>query len=123
MDALAAITVKRPRTIATLHPSAATAQRDGARNHRDEAYRQRDELLAVLSSDYESHLMPSSMTRLNWKWAVCVHLPAGQVAYTISDETADTLFAHLPRSADNHWDGHDRAERTLRLAEHVASHK
>lgn len=105
----------RHRTVAQIHPDSAYGQKIAAQRHRDKAYDQRDEVISALSKQFESHLMPTSVERVNWKWTVCIHLPTGQVAWNVSDESIAKYFSHLQRTHENHWDRHRQAQRTERL--------
>lgn len=94
----------------------ATARMEAARKHRASALLERNRLIAVLSTVYESHLTPTARHQVNWHWVVCVHSPAGQLAWHITDEEADSDFSHLQRDKRHHWDGHQMLEKLDRLA-------
>jgi len=75
---------------------------------KNEAYRQRNYLVAALAS-----LFPSGITRTNipgWdpEWHGCcfIDLPSGQISYHYHDREAH-LFAELP-PYEKLWDGHDK---------------
>lgn len=113
------------------------AQKDGA-------YRERDALVAALSTLFPSHLSrhpdEDATWDDDWRWIVCVHIPtlvdvggavaqaAGldsrwqpknqQVTWHIHDSELP-MFSHLTPSM-NHWDGHSTEEKYRRLAALVA---
>lgn len=79
---------------------------------------ERDALIAVLSKVWPSHLMRHPGDDVAWfkghdlSLIVCIHSPAGRLAWHIADEDAP-LFAHL-RTRDHEWipaDGENRYER------------
>lgn len=90
-----------------------------ARRHRERAYADRNELIAVLTRLWPSHVMPVTgplSSLKDGRAVLCIHSPAGQLAWIISTEEADETFAALPRLAENHWDKATRAQRSERLA-------
>lgn len=84
---------------------------------KDEAYKERNVLVAALSKQYYSHLCrhPETDTAWenDWRWIVCIHLPTGQATWHIHD-TELGLFNHLDRGV-NHFDGHSTEEKYLRV--------
>ena len=84
---------------------------------KSQAYKERDRLVALLSKIYPAHLCRHDEGDLDWDkdwmWIVCIHTPAGQATWHISDSELP-LFSHLPRLA-NHWDGHSTPEKYVRL--------
>lgn len=86
-------------------PSARCAS---SKEEKDEAYRQRNYLVAALA-----RLYPSGISRTNipgWEddWHGCcfIDLPTGQISYHYHDSQA-ALFAGLPQYLKV-WDGHDK---------------
>jgi hypothetical protein len=79
-------------------------------------YRERDQLVAALSKQYESHLSRhEGEWEDDWRWIVCVHLPTGQATWHIHDSELP-LFDHLIGTARaSHWDGHSTDEKYERL--------
>ena len=77
-----------------------------------EAYRERDLLVRALSKQFPSHLSAYSNKRTD-KLVVCIHTPAGQLAWTIPDDMHDA-YGHLEQTP-NDWDKHKTAERLARL--------
>ena len=82
---------------------------------KDEAYRQRNVLVATLA-----HLYPSGIRRTNiegwsedWHGCVYIDLPTGQISYHYHDSQA-YLFSDLPPYT-NEWDGHDKEKVEYRL--------
>ena len=88
------------------------AIRDLERSKND-AYGERNMLVAHLSKGYPSHLCrheESDMDREDdWRNIVCVHSPKGQLTWHLHDSEMP-LFDHLDIDK-NHWDGHDTAEK------------
>lgn len=78
------------------------------KEEKDEAYRQRNYLVAALA-----RLYPSGITRTNipgwsddWHGCCFIDLPTGQISYHYHDSQAH-LFARLPHYKGT-WDGHDK---------------
>jgi hypothetical protein len=94
------------------------------REAKDAAYRERDQLVAVLSKIWPSHLTTDPHTEPDDEWhnIVCVHTPAGQATWHIHDSELP-LFTHLmeptvgPRRPEcPGWDGHTTEQKYERLA-------
>lgn len=89
------------------------------RRRKDEAYTERNQLVAVLSKLWPSHLCIHPEADKDWdsEWRtiVCIHSPVGQLTWHIH-HTHIYLFYHLPILA-NHWDGHTTADKYQRLRE------
>lgn len=87
------------------------------REAKDAAYRERNKLVAHLTTIYESHLSrhpdEDKDWERDWMWIVCVHGPAGQMTWHIHDSEL-SQFDHLPRRPA-HWDGHSTEEKYRRL--------
>ena len=82
----------------------------------DEAYTERNKLVAALA-----HMFPSGLKRTDipgwepeWHGCVYIDLPTGQVSWHYHDDDAG-LFVGLPQYAGE-WDGHDTEEKYRRLA-------
>lgn len=90
------------------------AQKDGA-------YRERDLLVAHLSSLFPSSLErhPESDTEWedDWRWIVFIDLPTGSVSWHIHDSELHE-FDHLPQLDGREWDGHTTEEKYERLRRH-----
>jgi hypothetical protein len=84
---------------------------------KDNAYTERNRLVAFLSSLYFSHRVrhPDSDTNWenDWRWIVCIHTPKGQMTWHIHDSHLP-MFEHLEVGED-HWDGHSMEDKYLRL--------
>jgi len=78
------------------------------------AYAERNELVALLSRLWPAHLAPATDAQPGWLYVVCVHTPAGQAAWRVSDADANGMFAHLSMDR-NDWDGHSTLEKYARL--------
>lgn len=100
-------------------PDSATGRMKAARRHRERAYAARNELISVLARLWPSHVMPVAGHLSNLadgRAVICIHSPAGQLAWIVSTEEADETFAALPRIEENHWDKSTSAVRSERLA-------
>jgi hypothetical protein len=87
------------------------------RASKDQAYKERNQLVAYLSRCFESHLClhPASDETWDKEWLtiVCIHTPAGQMTWHLHDSDA-ILFPHL-KLVEAHWDGHSTDEKYRRL--------
>jgi len=88
---------------------------------KDEAYRQRNVLVAALSRIFPSGIRPTNIDGWSADWHGCVYidLPTGQISYHYHDSQAH-LFAELPPYTKA-WDGHDKETVERRLASVSAS--
>ncbi len=105
--------------MARYEPESATGRMKAARRHRERAYAERNELISVLTRLYPAHVMPvggSLSSVSDGRAVICIHSPAGQLAWLVSTEEADQTFASLPRLTEAHWDKSTRADRSERLA-------
>ena len=84
---------------------------------KDEAYRQRNYLVAGLSRMFPSGIRQTEIPGwdLEWQGCVFIDLPAGQISYHYHVSHAH-LFEHLPRY-EKPWDGHDKDTVHRRLLE------
>lgn len=95
-------------------------QLNAATKAKDEAYRERNMLVAVLSKVYPAHLLlhPDSDKTwdADWRHIICVHLPTGQATWHVHDSEWH-LFIHLTwdRPACLGWDGHSTDEKYARV--------
>ena len=80
----------------------------------ENVYRQRDRLVAFLSTQYPSHLAKASDAQLGFTYVVCVHAPTGQMSWHVPDHEIDEFFGHLPVTSSD-WDGHTTEEKHRRL--------
>lgn len=85
---------------------------------KDNAYSERNNLVAFLSRLYPSHLCRHSEEDKtwedDWRWIVCIHSPQGQLTWHLHDSDI-YKFRHLVKVED-HWDGHTTEEKYKRLA-------
>jgi hypothetical protein len=88
----------------------AETRQQWAWEHAAEVYLERDLLIGVLTHHYPSHLMKHTHHR---KLTVCIHTPAGQLAWTVS-ESLKPLVCHLAIT-ENDWDKAKVIERHDRL--------
>ena len=77
-------------------------------DEKNNAYSERNQLVAALSKLFPSHLWNEG-----WRWIVCIELPAGQASWHIHDGEIG-LFEHLSERPNN-WDGHTTEEKYERL--------
>ena len=79
------------------------------REEKNQAYSERNKLVAALSK-----LFPASLERHpdediewedDWRWIVFIDLPTGQVSWHIHDPEM-SQFAHLVPHQGREWDGH-----------------
>lgn len=86
-----------------------------ARNAKDNAYWERDQLVAFLSKIYPSwigwHL---GEWEDDWRNIVYVELPTGQVSWHIHSKELSN-FTHLKQDFTKKWDGHTTEEKYKRL--------
>jgi hypothetical protein len=93
--------------------NAIEAGRDAGARGLDLAYRERNEVVAVLAALFPSWV---GVDPAEPDWPVIyVELPTGQVSWHVSFTDLRDLFARIP-SRDRPWDGHTREVRTSRLA-------
>ena len=86
-----------------------------ALEEKDEAYRQRNVLVAALASLFPSGIRRTSIEGWSDDWNGCcyIDLPSGQISYHYHDSQAH-LFAGLPLYTKA-WDGHDKQTVESRL--------
>lgn len=86
--------------------AAMTAERDVLRERKDEAYEERNRLVALLASLFPSGTKRTDIPGWDHEWHGCVYIdfPWGQASWHYHDRQAH-LFAHLP-SYGGAWDGH-----------------
>lgn len=80
----------------------------------DDVYAERDHLVAFLSRLYPAHFSEATDAKPGWQFVVCIHTPAGQLAWHIPDHELGELFWHLSE-APNDWDGHSTELKYSRL--------
>jgi hypothetical protein len=92
------------------------AQVEEMNNQKDDAYEERNQVVAALA-----RLFPSGLARTNipgwsadWHGCVYIDLPTGQVSWHYHDSHS-AFFAGLPPYAGS-WDGHDTPQKYRRLA-------
>jgi hypothetical protein len=81
---------------------------------KNQAYTERNKLVALLASLYPSSLEKDPEEDLDWQWVVFIELPTGQVSWHIHDSEL-RLFDHVERFKDIKWDGHTTEEKYDRL--------
>lgn len=93
-----------------------TAERDALREEKNNAYSERNHLVAALAKLFPSGVRTTSIEGWDQEWNGCcyIDLPSGQISYHYHDSQS-SLFAHLPRY-DQPWDGHSKDVVHQRLA-------
>lgn len=110
-------------------------QRQEIEGEKNQAYWERNQLVAALSKVFPSHLCrhpdEDKEWENDWRWIVCIHIPVlhrgpsiavanpdwieeTQVTWHIHD-SEKPLFDHL-EIKDNHWDGHSSETKYQRLS-------
>lgn len=87
---------------------------------KDNAYWERNQLVADLARQFDSHMVrhPDSDTSWedDWRYIICIHTPAGQMTWHIHDNEATSTFGFVEVDpAGEHWDGHTTEEKYERL--------
>ena len=84
---------------------------------KDEAYAERDKLVAALSKLFPSHAMrhEGDDWEDDWRTIICVHLPAGTATWHVHDSERP-MFGHVGYDPQCTWDGHSTQEKYERLA-------
>ena len=95
---------------------AAECEREACAKEKDQAYLERNHLVAALSRLYPSGLRTTNIPGWSVDWHGCcmIDLPSGQISYHFHDSHAH-LFAHL-QPYRGEWDGHDKDCVHTRLA-------
>lgn len=97
------------------------ARAEGARllRSRDEAYTERNALVAALSKVFPASLEQHDPADTSWdpEWLtiVAIELPTGQATWHLHDRERG-MFAHLRPRTGYAWDGHTTAEKYARIA-------
>jgi hypothetical protein len=98
------------------HLPALLAAIDDLEAEKAAVYRERDQIVAVLSKLWPSHLAKHlGEWEDDWRNIVCIHSPVGQVSWHIHDSEM-SLFNHLEITLSD-WDGHTTPEKYERLSE------
>ena len=101
---------------AEIREKAALSKVDHYREHKDDAYGERNKVVAALARLFPSGLKVTDIPGWDEEWHNCIYidLPSGQVSWHYHDSQAH-LFEGLP-AYDGEWDGHDTEEKYRRLA-------
>lgn len=88
-----------------------------ARADKDQAYEERNNVVAALARLFPSGIRRTDIPGWSDDWHGCcfIDLPSGQISYHYHDSQAH-LFADLP-PYEKPWDGHDKATVHQRLSE------
>jgi len=92
-------------------------ERDALRKQKDDAYTERNAVVAALSKLYPSYLAlhpDDSEWDAERRAIVFVETPAGQLSWHLHDSHLQ-MFRHLPWK-ENRWDGHTTEQKYQRLA-------
>lgn len=103
---------------------------ESLQEEKNQAYKERNLLVAFLSKIFPSHLSRHEANDISWddewRWIVCVHAPSAQMTWHIHDSEYPN-FVHLAHSSvvdidneknvffANDWDGHTTEEKYERL--------
>lgn len=82
----------------------------------DEVYHERDQLVALISKIFPSHIGKDEEQKEGFKNVIYVQLPTGQCSWHIKDSEL-SLFKHLEHGKNN-WDGHSTKEKYNRIAKY-----
>ncbi len=95
---------------------AAEAEVDRLKGDKDEAYAERNKLVAFLARCFPSGTMKTDIPGWDPEWHGCVFIdtPQGQMSWHYHDREAH-LFENLP-PYKGEWDGHTTPEKYARLA-------
>lgn len=118
IDSEGGIYLRSIKDIYDLIEDALTTHSAKERESKDEAYRERNQLVRALTKLFPSYLArhdeSDTTWERDWMWIVYIELPTGQVSWHIHDsERLD--FSHLEVKANN-WDGHNNERKYQRLA-------
>jgi hypothetical protein len=99
-------------------PYGKTEALQAARKSRNHALWERNQLLKlwIHATGLIAHLEPPARPDLLFPAVLCVHTPAGQLTWRLSDQDLED-FAHLPSNGLSHWDGATASQKDDRLAE------
>lgn len=102
-------------TDAPWEPTEVERELSEMRKQKDDAYLERNRVVAALASCYPSGIAKTAIPGWSKDWHGCVYidLPTGQVSWHYHDSHAH-LFAGLP-PYDKPWDGHTTEEKYRRL--------
>ena len=101
-------------------------ERDQERAAKDQAYHERDQLVALLAnlfpSSLERHPDADTTWEEDWRWLVFVDLPTGQCSWHIHDSELP-WFDHVPGPSGWEWDGHTTKEKYTRIRQYVTQNR
>lgn len=93
------------------------------REEKDGAYRERNQLVALLASLYpsslERHPAEDASWDDEWRWVVYIDTPVGQLSWHLHDSHLP-YFDHVPREEGRTWDGHTTPEKYERVRKLIA---
>lgn len=109
-------TVSKVFKESSVHTTVPVGEYNAAIVAKDQAYHERNELVAALARIYPSGLATTDIPGWDPKWHGCVYidLPTGQVSWHFHDSEA-FLFEGLPPYRGE-WDGHTTEQKYERLA-------
>lgn len=116
--------LKRLLSVADRNAKIALLNAEEAKNA---AYKERNQLVALLSKMYPSHLCRHDANDKAWdnawRWIVCVHIPMEgkefHATWHIQDDELDAYFSHLPIKP-NDWMGDTTEQKYAELKGFVA---
>lgn len=94
----------------------ATTRMEAARQATARTIKERNLLIALLAHRWPAHVTEATQgTQTDtWRYIVCLHSPAGHLAWRITEDEAEDVFQHLPRH-DCKYDGATYDEKITRL--------
>jgi len=84
---------------------------------KDLVYRERNELVALLSKIYPSHLSRHTKEEnvdKDYQWMICIHFPTGQGRWHLRKREREAT-RHLKWKQKCKWDGHSTEEKYERI--------
>ena len=95
---------------------AARAEVERLRKNKDQAYEERNRLVALLASMFPSGIKRTAIDGWDPEWHGCVYIdfPWGQASWHYHDSQA-YLFEHLPHYPGD-WDGHTTEQKYAAIA-------
>lgn len=92
------------------------------RKARDQAYKERNTLVLLLSKIFPSwlgrHPEEDKDWEDDWRWIVFIMLPTGQCSWHIHDTEWEDFACHLVEVKEKRWDGHSTEEKYRRIEQY-----
>lgn len=97
-----------------------SARLERSQERRNEAQDEIYRLIRGLCAAWPSHVcraVKGTKRETDWHYVICIHAPAGQMAWRASQEVVDKHFADMLPADENDWDQHTTLEKWQRLSE------